>query len=354
MTSLHPRPPHPQAMSFRVAARNPMEVTNAKLPYMSELRHYTIHQLTYATNQYTLESLIKSRTGMRSLLEEDMDESGNSQRSADRNKRSEETAKAAAEFVTGTFEELAEKSASENQEVRYLAAVRLSHSDEPDPRALPVLIHLMENPYWRVRHSVALGLTYYTDTESREESIDHIVRESLICHFRSDDNKHVRMACAISLGFIGGADNELIEALSDADKDVRKWVIMALGNVGDANAAPHVIPLLADPEWEVRYEACFTLLKLGVSNDQVIDTISTLRDIPEACELADSYALLDLIDLVSAEFADEWDQLDDEFNGQERVDALRTRHGEEAVPYPSPDPLGDMIERAKEIAGKSR
>lgn len=253
--------------------------------------------------------------------------------------------KASVEFVTGTFEELVEKSTSENTDVRFLAAARIMNSDdEPDPRALPVLISLMKDASHRVRTIASLGLGHYEDIQAKAVLIDHL---------QNDTNAHVRTACVTALSNIGGTDNELITALSDMDADVRVMAAIALSNISDADSASHLISLLDDPEWNVRYNACLSLLNLGVSNKKIIDTISALRGIPEACEAVVDSADYDVIFKVSAEFADEWDQLDDEFNGQERVDMLRARHGEEAVPYPSPDPLGDLIERAMKIAEKS-
>ena len=271
-----------------------------------------------------------------------MDESGNSQRNADRCKRDEETTRAKTEFVTGTLEELIEKSSSESPIVRDIVAQSLTDYD-PEPRIRSVLLRLIEDPSPGIRISVAHALADYEDAE---------VREALINHLRNDDNKFVRSTCVSSLHQIGGAD-EIIKVLSDADAGVRTGAIYALSDLMSTNALPHITRLLDDPDWNVRYNVCLSMMNLGVSNDRVIATLSTFREIPKDCEALRQFVEFPIIMKVCEVFSDEFHAFDARTPISERFYALRALHGEDAIPCLPQDPIGDLIERAKEIAGKS-
>lgn len=253
-------------------------------------------------------------------------------------KRTADMKSAASEFITGTFEELVDKTSSDNPDVRFLAVTRLRNSD--DPRAVPVLIRLIDDRSAQVRSLAAIGLGYYADDSAREVLIDHL---------RNDENGSVRAMCAGSLGFIGGADNELIYALSDPDKTVKISAIVSLSHSGTLSAVPHIIKLLDDLEWDVRYFASTALLDLGVSNADVVEVLNALRDIPEAIEFINSTPELDIMAEVLEKFSDEYEQMDNDLSFDETLDELRRRHGVEKVPYPPEDPLGDLIERARQL-----
>lgn len=267
-----------------------------------------------------------------------MDESGNPQRNADRIKREEETAKAAAEFITGTLDELIEKSASENPDVRDMAAQGLADYD-PEPRIRSVLLRLIKDPSPGIRISAAHGLANYEDAE---------VREALINLLRNDDDRFVRSVCVGSLRQIGGAD-EIIEVLSDSDAGVRTDAIYALSGLMSANALPHITRLLDDPDWNVRYNVCLASMNMGVSNDRIIETLAAFREIPKASEALRQFAEFPIIMKVCSRFSDEFHAFDARTPISERFDAMRVLHGEDAIPYLPHDPIGDLIERAKEI-----
>ncbi|MHB1455739.1 MAG: HEAT repeat domain-containing protein [Armatimonadota bacterium] len=249
---------------------------------------------------------------------------------------------AKAEFVTGNLDELIEKSASENPVLRDMVVQSLADYD-PEPRIRSVLIRLIEDPVPGIRISAAHGLADYEDAE---------VREALINHLRNDDSKFVRSTCASSLHHIGGANDEIIKALSDADAGVRTSAVCALRDLMCTNALPHITQLLDDPDWNVRYNVCLSMMNLGVSNDRVIETLTAFRGIPKACEALRQFAEFPIIMKVCESFSDEFHAFDARTPISERLDALRALHGEDAIPHLPQDPIGDMIDRAKEIAGK--
>lgn len=255
-----------------------------------------------------------------------------------RDERLEKRRAAAQEFVLGTFEELVEKSASENPEVRALAASRLMTCD--DPRGIPLLMRLMSDESAKVRSGAAIGLSHYEAEEGRD---------ILISHLKSDTSGHVRAMCAFALRNIGGACAELLEALEDDDWHVRLTAIPGLDDCDNETAIPAMERVLDDEEWSVQYFASLELMDRGFSNSKVVEVLSALKDIPEAVEHVKNTQELDLMLGISEKLeCDVW-ELPEKSSQEETLEALRKEHGEEVVPHLSSDPIGDLIARAQAL-----
>lgn len=271
-----------------------------------------------------------------------MDDSDLAQRVALVTRLAAEISEAASEFATNAFEELIDKTTSGNWYVRHLAASRLVASDYHDPRALPVFVRLMDDPSPLVRASAAMGLSNYVVEQSRDVLVDHL---------RHDVDANVRATCVHSLGTIGGADDEIIAALSDPDWHVRMTSAVSLGHLGNPAASPHIARLLEEPLWTVRYFACTALLDLGVSSIRVIETLSDLREIPEAREHIQWFKESHAMEKAMGKFPQDFEQFDDDASEEQVLDVLRQKYGDEAVARPSTDPIDDLIEQAWALLG---
>ena len=163
--------------------------------------------------------------------------------------RMQRLAKVYDEFDAEKFEELLSKTQDANDDVRVIAAARLMHLE--DPRAVPVVIEMLEDPYPRVRAIAALHLGTYKAATARDKLVNML---------RNDENGDVRAMCARSLGDIGGADEEIVRALEDSHPHVKICAINALKWKGKSNAAENIAQLLNDPGWVVRYFASVALM----------------------------------------------------------------------------------------------
>lgn len=110
-----------------------------------------------------------------------------------------------------------------------------------------------------------------------------------------DPQPDIRRSAALSLGKIADptAIPPLIDALTDADEEVRKWSAWALGNMGENLSAPALVALvqlLADPSENVKQAAALALGHTDVSEEVMgvlaeaftISTASTQQAIVQA------------------------------------------------------------------------
>lgn len=241
-----------------------------------------------------------------------------------------------------TFDEFAKSLASESEDVRAVAAGRLAIFT--DPRAIPILIRTIADPSPLVRSKAALGLGRHRVPQSRDTLIDHL---------RNDKSGEVRAMCVIALGNIGGMYDEIIGALTDPDQMVKKCAMAALRNNGIRASIPFLKPLLDDEEWSVKYLACFSMMTLGTSNAKVVETLSSLREIPTAVEFISNSAISDVLIKVRDEFPKKVESmLKEGLPPSEILNLLRREHGETFVPLPSADPVGDLVEQARELCDR--
>ena len=159
--------------------------------------------------------------------------------------------------------------------VRTRAVSRLMWSD--DPRAIPPLIEALEDESPAVRRKAALALGHYHAAEATKP---------LIAHLRDDPGPGVRLMCAYALGHIGSDQslNALIPMLKDPDWDVRDMACIAFAQNEDRRAVPEMMDLLNDQQWDTCLGACDALVKLKVVDERVIATIKELLDSPERVE----------------------------------------------------------------------
>jgi len=101
--------------------------------------------------------------------------------------------------------------------------------------------------------------------------------ERLIDGLRSRSEETPARACS-ALEEIGEpAVAPLIDALKDADRNVRSGAVCALGYIRDQRAVDPLIGALKDPDAQVRTSAAIALADLG-SNRAVGPLIEALRD----------------------------------------------------------------------------
>ena len=81
----------------------------------------------------------------------------------------------------------------------------------------------------------------------------------------ADEDPQVRRYLVTALGFLGDrrAVPALIEALDDPDADTRLWAAQALGTLGDRASLAALSGCLADPDPAVRKQAAWSLGELG-------------------------------------------------------------------------------------------
>jgi HEAT repeat protein len=257
-------------------------------------------------------------------------------------RRAEEMAQVNEELDGLDFEGLVSKTRASSQSVRKTAAARLMNLE--DPRAVPVLMGLLDDQSAGVRGMAALGLRHYEDGNARDTLIDHL---------RNDESADVRGMCAMALGSIGGSDEEIIRALDDPDPHVKIPATISLNTLGKSSAADRIAVLLDDECWDVRYYASLALIDFSAVTPQVVAALESLRDIPEALDSLRTFAEADIFWKVIETFPENECESDDD-DSEDPLDSLRRKYGAEQVPFPPENPLGDLISKAKNmLAGGS-
>jgi HEAT repeat protein len=94
-----------------------------------------------------------------------------------------------------------------------------------------------------------------------------------------DSDKDVRRKAAFALGNIGSetAIPGLLKALEDSDNYVRRKAAFALGNIGSETAIPGLLKALEDSDEYVRSNAAFALAKIG-SETAIAGLLKALED----------------------------------------------------------------------------
>ena len=98
-----------------------------------------------------------------------------------------------------------------------------------------------------------------------------------------DTDPESRLYAIVALGELRdpGAVSNLIEATHDDDKDVRKTAAFALGAIGDPHAVPALASMLEDQTPEVRFNAAMALSRFGDKR-----AVGTLHDMLDRQRLA--------------------------------------------------------------------
>jgi HEAT repeat protein len=141
-----------------------------------------------------------------------------------------------------------------DEEIRRLAVERLSLL--PAAEAVPHLVERLGDPSWRVRKAAVERLIAQDDAGPAVAA--------LVAALADGENPGRRNAALEALTRFGStAVPLLVEASHDADVDVRKQVVDALGAIGDSAAADRMVQLLGDPDPNVRGAAAEALGGLG-------------------------------------------------------------------------------------------
>lgn len=143
---------------------------------------------------------------------------------------------------------------AQDEEERRRAVIALAH--HPQAAARPLLFAAMGDLSWRVRkEAVNVVLAQVPD----EETI-----EGLVLLLASPDNAGLRNSAVEALERLGSAAVlRLLLHVADADRDVRKFVIDILGNIGDRACIPALVGALGDLDANVSAAAAENLGKIG-------------------------------------------------------------------------------------------
>ncbi|MCG8417543.1 MAG: HEAT repeat domain-containing protein [Proteobacteria bacterium] len=101
----------------------------------------------------------------------------------------------------------------------------------------------------------------------------HLVDTERLQFLLSDDNPEVRGKCLQLLGILDDPSNMpwILRGLSDSRASVRVAALCTIKLLTERPPASEVIPLLADPDEEVRIEAIYTIGQIGEFNPQELE-----------------------------------------------------------------------------------
>ena len=147
----------------------------------------------------------------------------------------------------------------------------------PGIEATELLLRALEDPDHQVRARALLSL----DAEQVAHGLPKII--DLL---RSDSSGHVRSLCATKLLWCKDPGNfqPLVDALADSDWKVLMSAAIALADLGDRRAVPHLLPLLEHPRWSVRNFVAGALLDLGTADTRLVAALEQLSREPEAAD----------------------------------------------------------------------
>ncbi len=176
----------------------------------------------------------------------------------------------------------------------------------------------LSHPSWRIRKDAI-------DIAVINPEIDTI--KLLISGLGSEDNAGLRNACQEALTKIGKKSAKyLIEVFDESDKDVRKFIVDIIGDIGDPEFCSFLIKALNDEDENVVISACENLGKLkckdavknllgllDASNQWlsfvILESISQIGYIPDAISLAPLWKIsplrkpiLDLLPMIKPEY----------------------------------------------------
>jgi HEAT repeat protein len=170
---------------------------------------------------------------------------------------------------------------SPDEETRRTAVVSLATLPLPASRAL--LFRAMGDESWRVRKE---AVEVYL---SSPEAGDYI--EELFSLLRSQENAGLRNSSVEALVRLGRLSLPVLEAhAADADRDVRKFVIDAIGSIGDRSSLPLLIRALGDDDSNVCTAAAENLGKMGGAG-----TVKPLLDALSRPDLTLRYTILEAL-----------------------------------------------------------
>jgi len=143
---------------------------------------------------------------------------------------------------------------SNDEEIRRSALQSLRDISCPDLQT--ILFTAMGDESWRVRKE---AVELYVQSKPGLTSV-----EQLLNLLRNEDNAGLRNSAAEAVIRLGSASvSPLMKMVQDQDADVRKFVIDAMGGIGDPVFVPVLLQALNDPEVNVASAAAEQLGALG-------------------------------------------------------------------------------------------
>lgn len=146
---------------------------------------------------------------------------------------------------------------SSNDEIRYFACSAMGNSRIP--QGVTMLLKALGDERWRVRKSASDALIKYG------EAVIAPLQQVL----KLTDDEDIKFWAIKTLGKLGPkAQQFLLEALRNGDKQTRYVIAAALGESGDKRVIRVLIESLADPDWTIRKSATMALAEIG---DNAVD-----------------------------------------------------------------------------------
>ncbi len=132
---------------------------------------------------------------------------------------------------------------SDDVEARLKAVKELVETD--NDKFLAHLIEALGDPEWRIRKTAVAAIS----SKERNEKLI----EELVSIFHTDTNIGKKNAVAEVLISLGDASlHPIMSSLSSSRKEVKKFLVEILGEIGNKLAAVQLVPLLKDPYEVVR------------------------------------------------------------------------------------------------------
>lgn len=156
----------------------------------------------------------------------------------------------------------------EDVEVRRSAVLELKEA--PPQSAVPLLLKALGDTSWRVRKAAQELLA--------DEGLLELSISGLISLLYLEENAGARNAAIECLVYLGKkATPRLMEAFGSPNRDVRKFIIDIIGEVGDRKALPLLLNALHDEDDNVRASAVEHLGRMGDSSvvDALIEILKT-------------------------------------------------------------------------------
>jgi HEAT repeat protein len=150
--------------------------------------------------------------------------------------------------------EINEQLASPDEEVRRLAVAALGQLSSR--QAWHLLLQALGDPSWRVRKE-AVDIVVATVP-------DAALQEDLVTLLRSHDNAGLRNSAVECLERLGTAAADVLQRhVTDADHDVRKFIVDIMGAIASPLFVPTLIQAMADDDANVSAAAIENLGKIG-------------------------------------------------------------------------------------------
>ncbi len=185
-----------------------------------------------------------------------------------------------------SFDDLARFTLEDSDPRVRAVAIRLLWETD-DAKLIPVFIKMMKNdPDETVRAGAAAGLGLFVYLGELEEiNADQLerVENNLLNVYHGSDKPIVRRRALESLGYSSRDEvAELIRTAFDSpDRDWRASSLFAMGRSADEAWSNKVLPSLADPDPDVRFEAVRAAgeLELAEARQPLLDLISDSEDL---------------------------------------------------------------------------